>query len=171
VESIGAHERNEVTTTQGFPLVFTARPHEFHSLADGFFFTVDLAYLFQKILGTCLRDVEMNGRFVLASRVSAPQGRTGMGALWRLGVLGCITSKRMALISGSGETSIPNSREEWWLDDALVKNGVGHRRNFAAKRRTLIIRPLASSRSFRFYCRTLIKLRAQTANVERPPAT
>ena len=27
VESIGTHERNEVTETQGFSLVFTARPH------------------------------------------------------------------------------------------------------------------------------------------------
>jgi hypothetical protein len=26
-----------------------------------------------------------------------------------------------ALISGSGETSIPNPPEEWWLDDALAK--------------------------------------------------
>ena len=35
-----------------------------------------------------------------------------------------------ALISGSGETSMPNPPEEWWLDDALAKEmGVGHRRN------------------------------------------
>ena len=52
VESIGTHERNEVTTTQGFFLVFTARPHmSFAVCLIGFFFTLALAYLFQKILG------------------------------------------------------------------------------------------------------------------------
>jgi hypothetical protein len=53
VESIGTHKRNEVTTTQGFSLVFTARPHmSFTVWLIGFFFTLGLAYLFQKILGT-----------------------------------------------------------------------------------------------------------------------
>src|SRR5439155_18105470 len=52
VESIGAQERNEVTATQGFSLVLTARPHmSFTVWLIGFFFTVGLAYLFQKILG------------------------------------------------------------------------------------------------------------------------
>ena len=40
MESIGAHERSEVTTTQGFSLVFTARPHmSFTVWLIGFFFT------------------------------------------------------------------------------------------------------------------------------------
>ena len=52
LESIGTHERNEVTTTQGFSLVFTARPHmSFTVWLIGFFFTLGLAYLFQKMLG------------------------------------------------------------------------------------------------------------------------
>src|SRR5439155_13341215 len=96
VESIGTHERNEVTTTQGFSLVFTARPHmRFTVWLIGFFFTLGLPYLFQKILGTscwrswrslssscwfsgdiALTNAEMNGRFVPTSRVSPPQGRT-----------------------------------------------------------------------------------------------
>jgi hypothetical protein len=47
------HERSEVTTTQGFSLVFTARPHmSFTVWLTGFFFTPGLAYLLQKILGT-----------------------------------------------------------------------------------------------------------------------
>ncbi len=49
---VGRHERSEVTTAQGFPLVFTARPHmSFTVWLIGFFFTLGLAYLFQKILG------------------------------------------------------------------------------------------------------------------------
>ena len=49
---IGRHERSEVTTTQGFSLVFTARSHmSFTVWLIGFFFTLGLAYLFQKILG------------------------------------------------------------------------------------------------------------------------
>jgi hypothetical protein len=39
----------------------------------------------------------MNGRFVLASRVSLPQGPHGDGALWRFGILGRIASKRMGV--------------------------------------------------------------------------
>ena len=58
----------------------------------------------------------MAGRFVLTSKVSPPQGRTVMvrcggsvfsAALRRFG--------GWALIYGSGETSMPNPPEEWWL--------------------------------------------------------
>jgi hypothetical protein len=141
LESIVAHERNEVTTTQGFSLVFTARPHmSFTVRLIGFFFTLGLAYLFQKILGRSYwcswrslsssrwfsgghasTNAEMNGRFGLASRVSPPQGRTVMVRSGGLVFSAALRRSGWALISGSGETSIPNPPEEWWLDDALAK--------------------------------------------------
>jgi hypothetical protein len=64
----------------------------------------------------------MAGRFVLTSKVPPPQGRTVMvrcggsvfsAALRRFG--------GWALIHGSGETSMSNPPEEWWLDDALAR--------------------------------------------------
>ena len=64
----------------------------------------------------------MAGRFVLTSKVPPPQGRTVMvrcggsvfsAALCRFG--------GWALIHGSGETSMSNPPEEWWLDDALAR--------------------------------------------------
>jgi hypothetical protein len=64
----------------------------------------------------------MSGRFVPTSKVSPPQGRTVMvrsggsvfsAALRRFG--------GWMLIYGSGETSMPNPPEEWWLDDALAR--------------------------------------------------
>jgi len=64
----------------------------------------------------------MTGRFVLTSRISPSQGRTvtvrsgGLvfsAALRRFG--------EWALIYGSGERSMPNPPEEWWLDDPLAK--------------------------------------------------
>jgi hypothetical protein len=64
----------------------------------------------------------MAGRFVLTSRVSPPQGREVMA---RSGGLVFSAALRRfggwALIYGSGETSMPNPPEEWWLDDALAK--------------------------------------------------
>jgi len=64
----------------------------------------------------------MNGRFVLTSRVSPPQGRIVMaraGGLVFSAVLRRFSG--WALIYGSSETSMPNPPEEWWLDDALAK--------------------------------------------------
>jgi hypothetical protein len=56
----------------------------------------------------------MNGRFVLTSRVSPPQGRT---VTVRSGGLVFSAALRRfggwALIYGSGETSMPNPPEEW----------------------------------------------------------
>jgi len=44
-----------------------------------------------------------------------------------------------ALIYGSGESSMPNPPEEWWLDDALAKEMGLDIAQFEAERRTLII--------------------------------
>lgn len=44
-----------------------------------------------------------------------------------------------ALIYGSGETSMPNPPEEWWLDDALAKEIGLDIGAIEAERRTLII--------------------------------
>jgi hypothetical protein len=72
--------------------------------------------------GHASANAEMNGRFVLTSRVSPPQGRTVMV---RSGGFVCSAVLRRfsgwALVYGSGETSMPNPPEEWWLDDALAK--------------------------------------------------
>jgi hypothetical protein len=82
----------------------------------------------------------MAGRFVLTSKVSPPQGRTVMvrcsgsgfsAALRRFG--------GWALIYGSGETSMPNPPEEWWLDDALAKEMGLDTDAIENERRTLII--------------------------------
>jgi hypothetical protein len=63
----------------------------------------------------------MTGCFVRTSKVSPPQGRT---LVVRSGGSVCSAvlrrSSGWALIYGSGETSIPNPPEEWWLDDALA---------------------------------------------------
>jgi hypothetical protein len=64
----------------------------------------------------------MTGCFVRTSKVSPPQGRT---LVVRSGGSVCSAvlrrSSGWALIYGSGETSIPNPPEEWWLDDGLAK--------------------------------------------------
>jgi len=62
------------------------------------------------------------GRFVLTSKVSPPQGRTLMvrsgGSVFSAALR---RSSEWALIYGSGEASMPNPPEEWWLDDALAR--------------------------------------------------
>jgi len=72
--------------------------------------------------GHASANAEMNGRFVATSRISPPQGRT---VTVRSGGLVFSAALRRfggwALIYGSGETSMPNPPEEWWLDDALAK--------------------------------------------------
>ena len=82
----------------------------------------------------------MNGRFVLTSRVSPPQGRE---VIVRSGGLVFSAALRRfsgwALIYGSGETSMPNPPEEWWLDDALAKEMELDIDAIEAERRTLII--------------------------------
>ena len=63
----------------------------------------------------------MSGRFVLTSKVSPPQGRTVMvrsgGSVFSAALR---RSSGWMLIYGSGETSMPNPPEEWWLDEALA---------------------------------------------------
>ncbi len=64
----------------------------------------------------------MNARFVLTSRVSPPQGRTE--TVRSGGLVFSAALRRFGggvLIYGSGETSMPNPPEEWWLDDALAR--------------------------------------------------
>jgi hypothetical protein len=89
--------------------------------------------------GHALTNAEMNGRFVLASRASPPQGRTVMVRSGGLVFSAALRRSGGALISGSGETSIPNSPEEWWLDDALAKEMGWDIDTIEAERRTLII--------------------------------
>jgi hypothetical protein len=89
--------------------------------------------------GHALTNAEMNGRFVLASRVSPPQGRTVMVRSGGLVFAAALRRSGWALISGSGETSIPNPPEEWWLDDALAKEMGLDIDTIKAERRTLII--------------------------------
>jgi len=64
----------------------------------------------------------MASRFVLTSKVSPPQGRTVMvrcgGSVFSAALR---QFSRWVLIYGSGETSMPNPPEEWWLDDDLAK--------------------------------------------------
>ena len=64
----------------------------------------------------------MAGRFILTSKVSPPQGRTVMvrtgGSVFSAALR---RSSGWMLIYGSGETSMPNPPEEWWLDDALAR--------------------------------------------------
>ena len=82
----------------------------------------------------------MNGRFVLASRVSPPQGRTVMVRSGGLVFSAALRpSSGWALIYGSGETLMRNPPEEWWLDDALVKEMGLDIDAIEAERRTLII--------------------------------
>ena len=97
VESIGTHERNEVTETQGFSLVFTARPHiSFTIWLIGFFPSTRFGMSSRRSLregtgalgdpyhlpvgtrGHASANAEMNGRFVLTSRVSPPESREVM---------------------------------------------------------------------------------------------
>jgi hypothetical protein len=82
----------------------------------------------------------MNGCFVQTSQVSPPQGRTVMV---RSGGSVCSAALRRpsgwALIYGSGETSMPNPPDEWWLDDALAKEMGLDIDAIEAERRTLII--------------------------------
>lgn len=124
----------------------------------GFFFTLGLAYIFQKILarsycrswrllssavgsrGHASVNSEMNGRFVLTSRVSPPQGRK---VIVRSGSSVFSAALRgfsgWALIYGSGETPMPNPPEEWWLDEALAKETGLDIDAIEAERRTLRI--------------------------------
>ena len=63
----------------------------------------------------------MSGRFVPTSQVAPPQGRTVM--VRSGGSVHSAALRRFsgwALIHGSGEISMPNPPEEWWLDDALA---------------------------------------------------
>ena len=64
----------------------------------------------------------MSGRFVLISQVSPLQGRTVIvrsgGSVFSAALR---RSNGWALIYGSGEASMPNPPEEWWLDEALAK--------------------------------------------------
>ena len=82
----------------------------------------------------------MNGRFVLTSQVSPPQGLT---VIVRSG--GSVFSAALrpfggwALIYGSGETPMPNPPEEWWLDDALAKKMGLDIDAIEAERQTLIV--------------------------------
>jgi hypothetical protein len=82
----------------------------------------------------------MNGRFVRTSRISPPRGRT---VTVRSGGLVFSAALRRfggwALIYGSGEASIPNPPEEWWLDDALAKEMELEIDAIEAEQRTLII--------------------------------
>ena len=71
--------------------------------------------------GHASANAEMNSRFVLTSRVSPPQGRTVMVRSGGLVFSAAFRRSGWALISGSGEASMPNPPEEWWLDDALAK--------------------------------------------------
>jgi hypothetical protein len=82
----------------------------------------------------------MNGRFVLTSRLSPPQGRKVMVRSGGLVFSAALhPSSGWALIYGSGETSIPNPPEEWWLDDALANEMGLDIDAIEAERRTLII--------------------------------
>ena len=72
--------------------------------------------------GHASANAEMNGRFVLTSRVSPPESRTV--TVRSDGLVFAAALRRFggwALVYGSGETSMPNPPEEWWLDDALAK--------------------------------------------------
>jgi len=89
--------------------------------------------------GHASTNAEMNGRFVLASRVSPPQGRTVMVRSGGLVFSAALRRSGWALISGSGETSMPNPPEEWWLDDASAKEMGLDIDAIEAERRTLII--------------------------------
>ena len=63
----------------------------------------------------------MTGCFVRTSKVSPPQERTVMVRSGGLVFSAALRRFRgWALIHGSGETSMPNPPEEWWLDDALA---------------------------------------------------
>jgi hypothetical protein len=81
----------------------------------------------------------MNGRFVLTSRLSPPQGRTVMVRSGGLVFSAALRRSGWSLISGSGETSMPNPPEEWWLDDALAKEMGLDIDAIEAEGRTLII--------------------------------
>jgi hypothetical protein len=85
-------------------------------------------------------NAKMNGRFVPTSRVSPPQGRE---VVVRSGGLVFSAEPRSssgwALIFGSGETSIANPPEEWWLDDALANEMGLDIDAIEAERRTLTI--------------------------------
>ncbi len=88
--------------------------------------------------GRASPNAEMSGCFVRTSRVSPPQGRKVMV---RSGGLVFPAELRRsggwALIYGSGETSMPNPPEEWWLDDALAKEMGSDIDAIAAEQRSL----------------------------------
>jgi len=89
--------------------------------------------------GHASANAEMNSRFVLTSRVSPPQGRKVMVRSGGLVFSAALRRSGWALISGSGETSMPNPPEEWWLDDALAKEIGFDIDAIEAEQRTLII--------------------------------
>ena len=89
--------------------------------------------------GHASANIEMNGRFVLTSRVSPPQGREVMVRSGGLVFSAARRSSGWALIYGSGETSMRNPPEEWWLDDAFAKEMGLDIDAIEAERRTLII--------------------------------
>ena len=64
----------------------------------------------------------MAGRFVLTSKVAPPQGRTVMvrsgGSVFSAALR---PFRGWMLVYGSGETSMPNPPDEWWVDDALAR--------------------------------------------------
>jgi hypothetical protein len=82
----------------------------------------------------------MSGRFVRTSQVSPPQGRTVMvrsgGSVFSAALR---RSNGWALIYGSGEASMPNPPDEWWLDEALAKEMGLNIDAIEAERRTLIM--------------------------------
>jgi hypothetical protein len=88
--------------------------------------------------GHASTNAEMSGCFVRTSRVSPPQGRK---VIVRSGGLVFSAALRRsggwALIYGSGETSMPNPPEEWWLDDALAKEMGSDIDGIAAEQRSL----------------------------------
>jgi hypothetical protein len=64
----------------------------------------------------------MAGRFVRTSKVPPPQGCTVMARSGGLVFSAALRrSSGWMLIYGSGEASMPNPPEEWWLDDALAR--------------------------------------------------
>ena len=121
---------------KGFFLVFTARPHM--SFTVWLIFSRDpweklLALLAIIIVwplvlgGHASTNAEMNGRFVLASRVSPPQGRTVMVRSGGLVFSTALRRSGWALISGSGQTFDPKSAGGMVAGRRFGEgNGVGH---------------------------------------------
>ena len=135
-QSDSSLEKRRYHDRRFFPRIHRSASHEFHSLAF-----LAIIIVWPLVLGEhASANAEMNGRFVPTSRVSPPQGRT---VTVRSGGLVFSAAVRRfggwALIYGSGETSMPNPPEEWWLDDALAKEIGLDIDAIEAERRTLII--------------------------------